>query len=254
MNCSNIGDIVIGEKLGEGWKREVFAGDFHGRKVAVKVAYYEGEWYNECRSANVGSEHCLNRARVGMLYDIALQQQLNHPSIVKMLGYCIRDASVTKSGDPIPKRGMISVFEFGEKFNASSVRSFNEMLQLSLDLLDMMDFFVNSPIGPIYIYDFGDSNLMVVDGHLKASDIESGWSIDMRCWESSDCDYNLECVEGECIGNNARAMLDIAKDCLRVLLAPEHSLLYRTELLEINTLLDDESSTLAELRTHIKKY
>ena len=53
VNCSNIGDIVIGEKLGEGWKREVFAGDFHGRKVAVKIVHYDGEQYKQCISDQV---------------------------------------------------------------------------------------------------------------------------------------------------------------------------------------------------------
>ena len=199
-------------------------------------------------------EYCVDRPRAAFLYDISLQLQLQHPSIIKMLGYCTRGIQhVPSPADHVLNRQLISVFEYGEKFKMDIPREFSEEVKLSLDLLDMMDYLSNSPIGPIFVDDFNDGNLMLMDGHLKIADLEAVWSTEERCGHSRGCYHNLECVEGECVGHNARRTVEKAKHYLRYWLAPDHSLKYKLSLKKINVLLEDETVRLAQLRTPIER-
>ena len=248
MNCSNIEDIVIEEKLGEGWKSNVFAGYFHGRKVAVKVVFYSEEQSESCTEDHQESWFCFDEPRVEILYEISLHHQLNHPSIVRMLGYCARDPDNWPiRDDPVVKNGILSVSDFGELFDKEAERNFTASLAISLELLDMMDYFVNSPIGPVVFDDSWSDNLRLVDGHLKITDIESSWSTEPRCEDSDDCEYDVECVEGECKGSNAKTMRDYTQRYIRPWLAPNNSPKYKRELKTINNLLDDEFVTFTQL-------
>ena len=199
-------------------------------------------------------EYCVDRPRAAFLYDISLQLQLQHPSIIKMLGYCTRGIQhVPSPADHVLNRQLISVFEYGEKFKMDIPREFSEEVKLSLDLLDMMDYLSNSPIGPIFVDDFNDGNLMLMDGHLKIADLEAVWSTEEHCGLSHGCHHNLECVKGECVGHNARLMVLEAKNYLQYWLAPDHSIKYSKHLEKIQILLDDETVTFTQLRTHIER-
>ena len=254
VNCSSIDKLKIGDKLGHGWQKEVYAGEIYGRKVVVKVILYQGAQYKMCRDKSKSTEFCYNFSYLAALNEIVLNYQLKHRGIVKLMGYCVKDVHHTPNPhDPILKRGVLTVFELGRPFKLEKTLNSTGRLQLAFDLADVLDYLEYSPIGSVYSVDLRPSNLVIIDGHLKISDMEGSFSKEPRCGNHMTCSYGVKCMEGECIGSNARAMMSRAKPIFQALLKPSHSdRIFKKNLTTLYSTLHKESISAAQLKSDIK--
>ena len=251
-------ELVLGEKLGHGWQKEVYGGQFRGTKVVVKVLIPSGKRVEFCLDEGHPVTYCHYYPYLVSLYEILLNEQLDHPAIIKPLGYCIRDVeNPPEEEEPPLDRGVITVYEFGEKVRPYKISNFTEKLQLSLQFTEMLDYFEHSPIGSLYINDLHHANIVRINGQLKACDIEESWVSERRCGSGPDtkpCSFGVKCIDGECLGMNARHMMNRTNDYFFKLWLKNDSknTQFQKELSEISMSLKDNTTTAAQLGTGIK--
>ena len=259
VNCSNINELHIQQMLGKGSHREVYKGEIYGRKVAVKVARYDGNEVSSKCLSDRKHMFCHKYPYLVTLWEILLSYQLDHPGIVKILGYCVKDIRHSFSPhDPLNKRGVISVFELGQKFNKAAKLSLKERLQFSFDLADVMDYLAHSPIGSVMVDDLllGD-NFIIIDGHLKISDLEYSHAKEPSCNNISNvCFHGVECVNGECVGANARIMMDRLKgyftDWLNVSTIDIAPGIVQRKMQNLSTTLMNSTMTAGQVKSEIE--
>ena len=259
VNCGNVNELKIGKMVGEGLQKQTYAGKFRGVKVAVKVLYQGGR-VKRCLKERIPEKMCYHYPYLTMLYDIYLNKQLQHTGITKLLGYCVRDVHNPPYKDqPLTKRGVITVFEYGQKFTSKPKYGLLLRLQFSLQLADLLDYLAHSPIGSLQIGDLMGGNFVTVNGRLKLADIEHSYVSEPRCRFGNftrACKYNLECVDGECVGYNAKEMMRVAtarffRKWLKVI--DETDMEYATELEMLSSSLKNSSTTAAQIRSGVKK-
>ena len=260
VNCSNIHELHIGKMLGLGNYREGYEGEIYGKKVAVKVARYDGKDVSpECINDRKNM-FCYKYPYLITLWEILLSYQLDHPGIVKMLGYCVKDIRHSfSSHDPLNKRGVISVFELGQKFDKKAKLSLKERLQFAFDLADVMDYLAHSPIGSLMIVDLKPGlNFVIIDGHLKISDVECSYAKEATCQNSKECNWGVECVNGECVGAKALMMMSRLKgyftEWLNVSTIDIAPGIVQRKMQDLTTTLVNSSSiTAGQLKSEIKE-
>ena len=257
VRCDNLDELVLGDKLGNGWQKEAWVGHFRGRKVVVKVIIPGGQRVQLCLESGHPLTYCHYYSSLISLYEILINEQLDHPGIIKPLGYCIRDVeNPPEEQEPPLKRGVITVYEFGDKLYPKSVTNFTEKMLFTYQFADLLDYFEHSPIGSLFISDLHSGNVVQIDGQLKASDIEESWVTERRCGSGVDtkpCLFGLKCKHGECLGFNAKIMMNkTTNSFLKTWLRGNNGSEFENELSEISTALSKDILTAAQLRTKMK--
>ncbi len=88
-DCSNIQHIDMKDKLGHGWFKQVYLGICDdGQKVAVKLPYENIKENPAC--GKEGQNKCIVRSKLTLLREIFHLEQLQHPNLIRMLGYCVQ--------------------------------------------------------------------------------------------------------------------------------------------------------------------
>ena len=244
IDCRNIHEIVIRKKLGSGRKKVVHAGDYHGKKVAVKIVSHLSPYVRECLEKKCPSlKECYAIPYKAILNEILLSRQLNHPGIVPLLGYCVKDTtSMPDPRIPITDRGVVAVFQLGERYSTNKKYTLTKRLQLAIDLSDVLDYLSKSPVGSLLISDLRPHNAVLIHGRLTLSDIDFSSSHEPRCFNGTCPSYNVSCNrEGICEGSNAIEMMDRAQSLFIPLLKPDSS-----SNKEINERLSDLLSSLKD--------
>ena len=211
IDCTNIQQIVIGKKLGIGKKRATYAGEFYGKKVAVKVVLPGAPYVRQClKNQCMTLQDCYSKPYKSIVDEILLHRQLKHRGIVPLLGYCVKDTQNPPDPKiPITKRGAVSVFQLGEKYSEKNNYTVTQRLHFALDLADVLDYLSKSPLGSFLIKDLNRPNVVLLDGKLTLSDIEYSTSEEPRCMNGT-CRYDVKCINGECKGSNAIEMMEKA--------------------------------------------
>ena len=216
FNCSNIAHIQIRHKVGQGVTKQVFLGVYKKHKVAVKmitkssidvkscIAQFTHDGYTVTDSIK---RKCFDLASYKMMKELLLLQQLQHPNILKLLGFCLRSEETESLS--LEDHGLILVYEFGLPFYISSVRRWPWHLRhkTALELTHLLDYLQHSPVGSLIIADFKSDHFLMKDGHIKLIDLDDLTSEEPRCKQPSEdkspCSYNLQCNANKCDGFNA---------------------------------------------------
>ena len=79
---------------------------------------------------------CWRVGAVRLMKEVLMLSQLDHPGIVRLLGYCARSEEVTSQD--MSEHGMIAVYELGQVLNDSVIMSWplQERLSKSLELME----------------------------------------------------------------------------------------------------------------------
>ena len=125
INCDNIHEVKLGKLLGRGSWAEVFGGEWHGRKVAVR----------KLKAGNVMTERGLNDTLVATAVMFQLRKA---PNVVHLLGWC--DGTIVMNKADTTLTGMILT---GQEL--SVVRS----LEIALDIAKGVQQLHEHPMGPI---------------------------------------------------------------------------------------------------------
>ena len=226
FNCSNIADISIRHKLGQGVSKQVYLGMYNGYKVAVKMVTKSSLDVKSCLSQISRDGYELNMANKRKCYDLTsyklikellLLQQLHHSNIMQLLGYCVRSEETESLS--LDDHGVVIVYEYGLPFYVSSIRRWPWHLRhkTALELTHLLTYLEHSPIGSVVVADFKADHFLMKDGHIKLIDLDDLTSEEPRCnsakhnqssnvviHPSEPCKYNLKCVANHCDGYNAK--------------------------------------------------
>ncbi len=211
FSCENIDTIRLLRVLGTGADKKTYLGEYgQETKVAVKML---------SSSSLMGP----NGDRLKMfMKEILLLQELKHRNILRLLGFCIRgDKFGTYS---LRDEGAIAVYEYGEDVH-SNISFFTHLplsqcLDLALAITDLFMYLERSPLGSMKMRDLGLRHFTWHDNTLKLIDVDGDWE-EPPCRNRlyHRCRLNISCVDGRCVGYNAkRNLLTINKILLGLLL------------------------------------
>ena len=222
FNCSNINEIIIRHKLGQGVTKQVYLGMYKGYKVAVKMVTKSSLDVKSCLSQMSRDGYDLTVANKRKCYDLTsyklvkellLLQQLNHPNIMRLLGYCVRSEETESLS--LDDHGVVLVYEYGLPFYISSVRRWPWYLRhkTAVELTHLLNYLQNSPIGSMLVADFKPEHFLMKDGHIKLIDLDDLTSEEPKCTtvqqqsDKAPCKYMLKCTANHCDGYNAKQNL-----------------------------------------------
>lgn len=211
LTCREIDQMKIGDPLGRGTTKSVFKSTFAGNKVAVKMVTDKVKDIIACKRIK-GRHHldsCYQFANYKIVKEIALLQQLEHPNIAKLLGYCIHRDEGT-----IPVESVVMVTERGGTVDIRRM-PWPKKLQTSLELAELLHFLHTSPLGSVRIGDFKRDQFRLINNTLKLSDLDDLTADNRTCKTDKDChildaNYGVHCVQAVCEGFNTAANVKVA--------------------------------------------
>ena len=221
INCANLNQIQIKtERIRRGQFKTTDVGIFNGQEVAVKY------FFNEIANRKEDSEirHFIFMKEIFML------NQLDHPCLIKMLGYCVKPLHEHNFRYMSESLSITAVYEYGEVFNVTTLSlSVEQRIKHVLDLADLLLYLENSPLGSLRIDDFKSGHFLMVNNVMKLIDFDYFNNDEPSC--TTKCVYNLTCYKptnsgnikcgpgtscdkGLCIGYNARINMVRVNDAL----------------------------------------
>ncbi len=210
FSCENMDTIKLLRILGTGVDKKTYLGEYGvGTKVAVKM---------------LSSPSLMGRNgdRLKMfMKEILLLQELKHQNILRLLGFCNRgDKFGTHS---VRDEGAIAIYEYGEDVhkNISFLKSLPlpQCLDIALAVTDLFIYLERSPLGSMKMRDLVLRHFMWHDNTLKLIDVDGDWGEPPYRNRFFDrCRFNLSCVDGRCVGYNAKRNLRRVNEILLGLL------------------------------------
>ena len=191
INCANLNQIQIKtERIRRGQFRTTDVGIFNGKDVAVK------HFFNEIANRKKDSE----LRQFLFTKEIFMLNQLDHPGLIKMLGYCVKPLQENNSRYMSASLSITAVYEYGEVFNVTTLSlSVEQRIKHVLDLADLLLYLENSPLGSLRIDDFKSSHFLMVNNVIKLIDFDYFNNDEPTC--KTKCPYNLTCHKPENSGN-----------------------------------------------------
>ena len=227
INCSNIHEVIINEeRIGWGTRKVTYFGTFKGEKVVLKVVEPEVSSIEDCLKKNPVDKEQLNQcyylAQLSLMKEILLLEQMDHPGVIKLKGYCLRDTDKPRRDLDPRDRGIIGVFEYAEKFDTTTM-SLYKKIKTAWELADILVYLSHSPLGSFFMLDPSKDNFMFVNGKLKLIDVDLLNAGDRVCFShehciwhgrcgNEGCEFRTPCLENRCLNYNAKLMIRSAHD------------------------------------------
>ncbi|CAC5426379.1 PKDCC [Mytilus coruscus] len=189
FNCTNINNIRLFKyDIGGGMSKSIDIGTFEGETVVVK----------RLSPRKNPKERNAQFREVLFMKDILMRDQLDHPSIIKMLGFCVNhlkhDLNIYKGY--LPFGDISAVYEFGQEFKIAKVKfKIEERLNHAVDLADLIFYLHHSPLGSLKLVDFLPyDHFLMVKGKIKLIDLDYISNVEPSCEFSTGCAYyNITC-------------------------------------------------------------
>ncbi|XP_072024820.1 extracellular tyrosine-protein kinase PKDCC-like [Amphiura filiformis] len=214
QGCVEIANLPLQHRLGRGSTKDVFASVYKDIPVAVKMVSPEVRDIRSCLKKKKfrDPEECFMYANFKLMKEIALFQQLEHPNIAKLVGYCVQS-------EPLYNRkrdhGVISVVEFGSEFGSNvhqiTVMSWLHRLQVTTGLADLLEYLEHSPLGSLAIWDYKHRQFILTsDNTVKLNDLDDLSADEPQCETQEDCiiskskRISVLCTHSRCDGFNAK--------------------------------------------------
>ncbi len=205
FNCTNMQDIKLLKLLGQGGNKAVYLGKYGDENVAVKMVTEEVLYVKDCKDAK-RREQCLAIPQCLLMREAMMLTQLNHPNLIKLLGWCVRSEEY---GVNMIDHGVIAVYELGSSDVESILlnMTWTQRLQAAIELTDLLGYLNHSPIGPIELQDCRLPQFVIINGHIKLTDLHPISVREPVCQigPTNNCEkHNLSCIDNKCQGWNAR--------------------------------------------------
>uniref|UniRef100_A0ACB8G5U5 Uncharacterized protein n=1 Tax=Sphaerodactylus townsendi TaxID=933632 RepID=A0ACB8G5U5_9SAUR len=180
-----------------------------GREVALKSVHGSGRDVTGCVRRYGHPGGCRRLAAYKLLKEMTLLQSLEHPGIVKLYGQC-HDSSAN------PAAKITTILELGRPLEMIELLQtpWEKRFKICLDLVELLYYLANSPLGSITLLDFQPRQFVMVNGVLKVTDLDDVSTEELSCQTDKDCllefptkTFSLKCMHGKCEGINEQRNL-----------------------------------------------
>ncbi|KAM3919149.1 extracellular tyrosine-protein kinase PKDCC-like [Leptodactylus fuscus] len=211
LTCKDLSHISGLDYIGSGFTKVVVKGTLlNGKSIALKSVHGEGNDMKQCVQQYGDHSGCHRLATYKLQKEIALLQILRHPGIIQLHGQCyvnsapsdIRVTAMLELGSPLE---MIQLLQ----------TPWEERFKICWELVQLLYYLANSPMGSIALLDFQPRQFVLVNGSLKVTDMDDATSEEPTCTQDDDCElafpaktFSMFCSEtGRCMGSNEKRNL-----------------------------------------------
>nr|XP_057946300.1 extracellular tyrosine-protein kinase PKDCC [Doryrhamphus excisus]XP_057946301.1 extracellular tyrosine-protein kinase PKDCC [Doryrhamphus excisus] len=205
MGCGALQDMQAVEVLGSGYTKLVvkvtLAG---GEAVALKMVNEQGIDMGKCVEDFKDPHGCRQLVSYKLSKEVALLHRLQHPNVIKFKGHCVGEAAgkvtvILEQGNPLQ---MIQLLQ----------SPWEDRFRVCLDLVRLIHFLSQSPLGSVALLDFQPRQFVMVSGELKLTDLDDASAAETTCRSDADCslqfphrNFTLSCSSrGVCEGLNEK--------------------------------------------------
>ncbi|XP_048257075.1 uncharacterized protein LOC124133412 isoform X2 [Haliotis rufescens] len=211
MSCKQIDSLHIGGNMARSDKRYVERGrfdEYSRNEVTVKSQSFDVGTKIKCMKKVYDFEYCSLMGNYKMMREILYLALLRHPTIVNMLGYCVRGDQISPE---IRKKGLIVVTELGSPLSPHSLASmpWQTKVMYALQLAKLLEYLESSPIGNVALGKISMEDFIVVNNgySLRLVDLDDMMPHEKTCSSDSDCindgkSLGIQCNSGRCLGLN----------------------------------------------------
>ncbi|XP_041922101.1 extracellular tyrosine-protein kinase PKDCC [Alosa sapidissima] len=214
LGCHSIANVTNIQYLGSGYTKAVYKATINSSlSVALKSVDFGGHDMDNCIKKYGSADDCYRLASFKIVKEMTLMEQLQHPNILQLYGYCYQDSNdirdtvtaITELGNPLE---MIQLLQ----------TPWEERFRICLSLVRLLHFLAHSPLGPVTLLDFRPRQFVLVSGELKVTDLDDASVEETPCGSPhaapADClmefparNFTLPCIRGRCQGINEKRNL-----------------------------------------------
>ena len=203
IGCHNIDEVKTGVKLGNGVTKSTFQATFKNHPVVVKMITANSKDISQClKKSRQSREQCSIFPRMKLMKEILMAQQLNHPNIISLRGYCLRNEGLVEH-----KNGLVAVYEKANRLSSSAVKTWpvKRRLRVAYEITDLFEYLETNPLGSLVFPDFKFDHFMLVGDRVKIIDLDDMQSSEPDCKPGGNiCRFDLPCINNICRGANAK--------------------------------------------------
>ncbi|XP_045919268.1 extracellular tyrosine-protein kinase PKDCC-like [Micropterus dolomieu] len=207
MDCDSLVDMQAVEILGSGYTKLVVKVNLAGgQPVALKLVNEQGIDMGKCVEDFKDPQGCRELVSYKLKKEIVLLQRLQHPNVIKLKGHC--------AGDPGGRGGeggrFTVILEQGNPLQMIQLLQspWEDRFRVCLDLVRLLHFLSQSPLGSVALLDFQPRQFVTVSGELKLTDLDDASAEETPCQTDTDCtlqfphrNFTLPCsARGVCEG------------------------------------------------------
>ncbi|KAF3844893.1 hypothetical protein F7725_008056 [Dissostichus mawsoni] len=186
MDCQSLVDMQAVEVLGSGYTKLVVKVNLAGgQPVALKLVNEQGIDMGKCVEDFKDPRGCRELVSYKLKKEIVLLQRLQHPNVIKLKGHCAGDA-----GGRGGEGGKVTVIlEQGNPLQMIQLLQspWEDRFRVCLDLVRLLHFLSQSPLGSVALLDFQPRQFVTVSGELKLTDLDDASAEETSCQTHADC-------------------------------------------------------------------
>ncbi|KAJ8312678.1 hypothetical protein KUTeg_010051 [Tegillarca granosa] len=214
LSCKEIDALRISSSLKVGKKKYVDRAyaNYPQSEVVLKSQAVDQSIKIKCMQKFYDADKCHVMGNYFLIREIVLMSVLKHPSIINLLGYCLRGDNINYE---LKKKGIILVTEPGRSVELStlSMQNWADRLMYALQLAELLNYLEHSPLGSLGLVGIRADDFVLVDRHLKLSDLDDLRIEEPACRSDDEChipgvtNSRISCDMGRCKKRNAKANL-----------------------------------------------
>ncbi|XP_041827404.1 extracellular tyrosine-protein kinase PKDCC [Melanotaenia boesemani] len=211
MGCDSLVDMQTVEVLGSGYTKLVVKVNLTGGQlVALKLVNEQGIDMGKCLEDYKDPQGCRELVSFKLKKEMVLLQRLQHPNVIKLKGHC----AGVQGGRGIEGGRVAVILEQGNPLQMIQLLQspWEDRFRVCLDLVRLLHFLSQSPLGSMGLLDFQPRQFVTVSGKLKLTDLDDASPEETACQSNADCtlqfphrNFTLPCSsQGVCEGLNEK--------------------------------------------------
>uniref|UniRef100_A0A3Q3WTI8 Uncharacterized protein n=1 Tax=Mola mola TaxID=94237 RepID=A0A3Q3WTI8_MOLML len=171
LDCDSLVDMRAVEVLGSGYTKLVVKVNLAGgQNVALKLVNEKGIDMGKCVEDFKDPQGCRELVSYKLKKEIVLLQRLRHPNVIRVKCSNL----ILEQGDPLQ---MIQLLQ----------SPWEDRFRVCLDLVRLLHFLSQSPLGSVALLDFQPRQFVTVSGMLKLTDLDDASAEKTPCRTDADC-------------------------------------------------------------------
>ncbi|NP_001091231.2 protein kinase domain containing, cytoplasmic homolog, gene 1 [Xenopus laevis] len=211
LGCEDLTYVTGLQYVGSGFTKLVHKGTLrNGKEIALKSVHNEGNDVTRCVRRYGDPAGCRSLATYKLHKEVTLLRTLRHPGVITLHGHCYENSLA-------PNFRVTAMLELGSPLEMIQLLQtpWEKRFKICLELVNLLHYLANSPMGSIALLDFQPRQFVLVDENLKVTDIDDATMEELECNTDKDCTlefpsrtFAVRCSRaGRCTGINEKRNL-----------------------------------------------